>query len=144
MTLHGSRRRAVGVGGRGGGLVGLGGGRWRVTEVAAVAVGAARGGSKHLAGEGLVTRVADDGAHVLQAVREPAPAAVGAGAALPLVAQLRLLGALPVRLQLHHFSIPLLLVLSCLLQSPFPIARSIIRIGIPNEISRIECLVLSS
>ena len=88
--------------------------------MAAVAIGAAGGGDKHLAGQGLVARVADDGAHLLQAVREPAPVGVGAGAALPLVAQLRLVRALPVRLHLD-FPVPLRLILPCcLLQSPFP------------------------
>ena len=88
LRLRGSSRwRTVA-----GGLAGLGNGRQGVAEVA---VGAAGGGGEQLACEGLAAAVADHGAQLLHAVREPAPPVVGARAALPLVAQLRLWGALP-------------------------------------------------
>lgn len=118
----GSRRRTVA-----GGLPGFGGsGRHRVAEVAAVAVGTARGRSEQLAREGLVARVADHGAQLLHAVREPATPVVGAHTALPLVAHLRLHGALPERLHLH---LPAILILRCVLR-PFPIrSRGIQNMG---------------
>ena len=110
----GSSRRTVA-----GGLAGLGSGRRGVAEVATMAVGAARGGGEQLAREGLVARVADHGAQLLHAVREPATPVVGARAALPLVAELRLHGALPERLHLH---LPvILLLLPCVLRLPFPL-----------------------
>jgi len=136
LRLRGSSRwRTVA-----GGLAGLGNGRQGVAEVAAVAVGAAGGGGEQLAREGLVAGVADHGAQLLHAVREPAPPVVGARAALPLVAQLRLQGALSVRLQLH---LPVILLLAtCVLRSSFPVTRSVkhrirvknieFRIGLPN------------
>ena len=124
-----------------GGLAGLGNGRQGVAEVAAVAVGAAGGGGEQLAREGLVAGVADHRSQLLHAVREPAPPVVGARAALPLVAQLRLQGALSVSLQLHHLPVILLLA-TCVLRSSFPVTRSVkhrirvknieFRIGLPN------------
>ena len=71
-------------------------------EVAAVAVGAEGAADDHAAVLGLVARVANDGAELGDAVRELAPIGVGTRPVLlPLVAQLRLEHALPVRLELQ-------------------------------------------
>ena len=113
----------------------------RVAEVASVAVRADLAGEHHAADLGLVARVADDGAELGDAVRELALLAVGARPRLlPLVAQLRLQGALSVSLQLH---LPVILLLAtCVLRSSFPVTRSVkhrirvknieFRIGLPN------------
>jgi hypothetical protein len=117
FRFRGSRRWSVA-----GRLAELGGGSRGVAKVAAVAVRTAGRGHEHLAEEGLVARVADHGAQLLHAVRKATAPGVRARAALPLVAQLCLQGALPVRFYLH------LPVLRFLLPSLLPFANYNIKI----------------